>query len=316
MKFISQEGHADVWGRGARWSLTLVLALIVLSVCFSSSPSASARVLEDLTGAPSPTLTTDKADYSPEETVAIAGTAFDPGQTYDMVVIRPDGSIIRGDGNFNPDHSYTCDAANAAVVDCWDSVTADSGGSLTYQYVLDGIAGSYEIRAYASPWSGDRSLPAITSVTFTDATVNGAVFSILDSTCTTPTSSFTVGSTACARATVSVGGGGTNPDMRFQWYNSATISAATLVSDSLYSGVTNNQIVIESRALPSSGTWTVLVCKTGNPGNCSAGQRQSPTTFRSRSRPTPRPLVPGSWRNSRTIPSRPSRLPALRTKRP
>jgi hypothetical protein len=117
---------------------------------------------------PLPTLTTDKADYSPSETVHISGSSFAPLLAYDIVVIRPDGSIIKGDGNFNPDGTYTCPGGAA---ECWDTVTADASGSFTYAYVLDGIAGDYEVRAYASPWTGDRSLAALATTTFTDGNV-------------------------------------------------------------------------------------------------------------------------------------------------
>src|SRR3990170_1423195 len=37
--------------------------------------------------------------------------------------------------------------------------------------MLDGIAGTYEARAYLSPWNGDRSLPALATTTFTDGNV-------------------------------------------------------------------------------------------------------------------------------------------------
>ena len=103
---------------------------------------------------PGPTLTTDKADYMPGETVHIAGTGFVPGVAYDIPVIRPDGSIVKGDGSFLPG---------------WDTVSAGLEGSFTYDYILNGIVGLYEVRAYLSPWSGDTSEPPIAGVTFTDA---------------------------------------------------------------------------------------------------------------------------------------------------
>ena len=51
----------------------------------------------------------------------------------------------------------------------WDSATADSTGTFVYHYKLDGIQGTYEIRAYDTPWTGDRSDAPIVSKTFTDA---------------------------------------------------------------------------------------------------------------------------------------------------
>ena len=37
----------------------------------------------------------------------------------------------------------------------WDTVTADASGNLTYDYQLNGILGTYEPRAYLSPWTND-----------------------------------------------------------------------------------------------------------------------------------------------------------------
>ncbi len=139
----------------------VVLLLAPLVAVGAGSPLAVAA-------ANPPTLTTDKPDYAPGETVHITGTGFAAGVAYDIPVIRPDGSIVKGDGNFNPDLTYTCPGGAA---ECWDTVTAGSDGSLTYDYILDGISGTYEVRAYASPWTGDRSLPPLATATFTDGNV-------------------------------------------------------------------------------------------------------------------------------------------------
>src|SRR5262245_32737965 len=61
----------------------------------------SLQPLEDRS-LPSATLYTDKADYHPEETVLISGTEFQPGAVLQIQVIRPDGSIVKGDGSFAP----------------------------------------------------------------------------------------------------------------------------------------------------------------------------------------------------------------------
>ncbi len=102
-----------------------------------------------------PTVTTDKDDYHPEELVTITAHGLDPNTTYDIPVIRPNGSIVFGDGSFLPG---------------WDSARTDGDGNLTYLYQLDGILGTYDVRVYASPWSGIRALAPITSTTFMDAT--------------------------------------------------------------------------------------------------------------------------------------------------
>jgi hypothetical protein len=104
-----------------------------------------------------PLLTTDKADYYAAETVTVTGTGFAPNTTYDIPIIRPDGSMVKGDGTLTPG---------------WDSVTSSGSGAFTYYYELDGIFGSYEVRTYPASWSGNLSESPITSMTFTDADIH------------------------------------------------------------------------------------------------------------------------------------------------
>jgi hypothetical protein len=104
-----------------------------------------------------PTLATDKADYYSSEMVTVTGGGFAGDTYYDIPVIRPDGSIVKGDGTFTPG---------------WDTVRSDSSGSFTYLYQLDGIFGTYEARAYAHPWSGDLEETPVAVVTFTDADIH------------------------------------------------------------------------------------------------------------------------------------------------
>ena len=40
-----------------------------------------------------PTVVTDKADYSPGETVTVFGSGFTPDMDYDVPVVRPDGIV-------------------------------------------------------------------------------------------------------------------------------------------------------------------------------------------------------------------------------
>ena len=82
-----------------------------------------------------PILSTDKADYSPGETVPIAGTGFLPNAAYTIVVTRPDGSIVMGDGSYRTGS---------------DIISADNNGNFTYYYKLDGIEGKYLVRAVDS----------------------------------------------------------------------------------------------------------------------------------------------------------------------
>ena len=100
-----------------------------------------------------PIVQTDKRDYAPHETVVITGSGFAAASSYDVVVIRPDGSIVKGDGSF---------------MSGWDTVLSAASGSFVYLYQLDGIEGVYTVEVYASPWNGVRSTP-LAGVTFTDA---------------------------------------------------------------------------------------------------------------------------------------------------
>ena len=79
---------------------------------------------------------------------------FASSTAYDIPVIRPDGSIVKGDGNFQLG---------------FDTVTSDAQGSFLYQYILNGIEGLYEVRVYNSPWSGNLGETPVASVTFTDS---------------------------------------------------------------------------------------------------------------------------------------------------
>jgi uncharacterized repeat protein (TIGR01451 family) len=105
-------------------------------------------------GLDNPTITTDKPDYTPGETVSISGSGFDASGSYAIPVIRPDGGIVVGDGSFT---------------DGWDNITADGSGCFTYPYILDGVEGLYTVRVYNSPWNGDLSALAIAETMFTDA---------------------------------------------------------------------------------------------------------------------------------------------------
>ncbi|HKZ63549.1 MAG TPA: hypothetical protein VJ400_03800, partial [Thermoplasmata archaeon] len=70
-----------------------------------------------------PTVTTDKLNYQPEETVYINGTGFSSSTTVNITVTRPDGNESS-----------------------WD-VSTDSNGAFSTTYVLDGIKGKYLVLA-------------------------------------------------------------------------------------------------------------------------------------------------------------------------
>src|SRR3989338_2435882 len=81
----------------------------------------------------SASITTDKDDYSPEETVLISGTGFVPNAQLLVRVTRPDSSIVTGDGSFG------------AWPTSYDYDTSDNSGDFEFSYILDGIFGTYTI---------------------------------------------------------------------------------------------------------------------------------------------------------------------------
>jgi hypothetical protein len=118
-------------------------ALVVLLLLLLVSEAAAA-----------PEIVTDKVEYAPEETVTITGSGFAGNTNYDVPVIRPDGSIITGDGTSTPG---------------WDTVRSKQQGTFTYSYLLETMFGLYEVRVYPSPWSGDLDETPLATTTFLDA---------------------------------------------------------------------------------------------------------------------------------------------------
>jgi len=102
---------------------------------------------------------TDQADYSPELTVHITGTGFDSMSQLMVKITRPDGSIVTGDGTFGGWPSS------------YDSVQADIAGNFNFDYVLDGILGTYSIEIL------DAENNVLATHSFTDKFANGQVCS-------------------------------------------------------------------------------------------------------------------------------------------
>jgi hypothetical protein len=101
-------------------------------------------------------VTTDKDDYSSGETVHVTGTGFTAGGELTIKVIRPDDSVVTGDGSFAPWPT------------AYDAVTADGSGDFQYDYVLDGIDGEYLLQVLAGPWDEDPDT-VLATTTFTDS---------------------------------------------------------------------------------------------------------------------------------------------------
>src|SRR3990172_8890703 len=138
--------------RGARllWGGVGLVAALAVAVGVWVSISAAAA-----------TVTTDKANYLPHETVTITGAGFSSNASYDVPVIRPDGTIVRGDGTFTTG---------------WDTVVSDGSGSFTYPYELDGVEGLYQVRVYQTPWSGYLNQNSLASTYFWDGKVQHQQF--------------------------------------------------------------------------------------------------------------------------------------------
>ena len=78
------------------------------------------------------TIATDQADYSPEQTVHMTGAGYAASCDVVVKVTRPNGSVVVGDGSFQPGS---------------DTVTTGTDGSLTYDYILNGVLGEYRVEA-------------------------------------------------------------------------------------------------------------------------------------------------------------------------
>src|SRR3954467_15285672 len=135
---------------GSARCLGMRLAFCVLVISLLAVPAAASAA---------PTLTTDKADYAPSQVVHATGTGFEPGVPYALPVQRPDGSLVLIDPVTHLPLSPFPE---------WGFATADENGNLTYDYQLDGILGSYELRAYSASWTGNWDDPPVTAMTFTD----------------------------------------------------------------------------------------------------------------------------------------------------
>jgi hypothetical protein len=116
------------------------LAIVFLSTQWRSTPYA---------GASAYSIVTDGEVYSPGDLVTITGAGYQPMTAYDVVVRRPDGSIVTGSGS----------GASG-----FDSATADVNGNLAYLYTLtDPIApeGVYIITVYATADATHAALLAL-----------------------------------------------------------------------------------------------------------------------------------------------------------
>jgi hypothetical protein len=93
------------------------------------------------------TIATDKADYAPEETVHMTGAGYSASCDVIVKVTRPNGSVVVGDGSFQPGS---------------DTATTGADGSLAYDYILNGVLGLYTVEVLGA----DDAV--LTTTTFSD----------------------------------------------------------------------------------------------------------------------------------------------------
>ena len=99
------------------------------------------------------TISTDKDDYEPGETVLISGEGFAADAALLVRVTRPDDSVVTGDGSFGDWPAG------------YDFVTSDSSGNFDFSYVLDGILGEYTVDVLDI----DENGAVLATTTFTDS---------------------------------------------------------------------------------------------------------------------------------------------------
>ena len=87
----------------------------MLTIAFTLVVSIFSMLSINVSASGGPSLWTDKIDYLPEEIVTVQGSGFEPYGYYDIPVIRPDGSMVLGDGSF---------------ISGWDAVQADEYGNI------------------------------------------------------------------------------------------------------------------------------------------------------------------------------------------
>ncbi|MBU0530106.1 MAG: VWA domain-containing protein, partial [Nanoarchaeota archaeon] len=144
----------------AKMSSLFVILVLLTSIFTIYTPLTSSTVVPtadmwttDIDGTP-------KLDFRPEETVYIHGAGFPAESFFDIVVIRPDGTIVDGSAGFDP----VCNEEGPLLDGCYDTVLSDYDGSFIYQYILNGIYGTYHVNAF-----DDQGI-VVSSMTFTDHT--------------------------------------------------------------------------------------------------------------------------------------------------
>jgi hypothetical protein len=237
----------------------VTLLFIVCAALLAVAGTAMA-LTTDTSGntAPAPTIQSDQADYPPGATVTLTGSNWQPGESVNIVV-------------------------NDDVGQTWNrnvNVTADANGQVQDQFQLpDWFVATYNVKA-----TGANGAVATTS--FTDGNVQSATIDARTTTgnpatCTTTVATtFQSGSAVCARAQVTVQGGG-NTNWRLQWYEPGKVPGTDApVRDTQFTETINNGTGPpreDIHTVSTTGTWTLVVCKTA--GSCNTNQQVNTTTF-------------------------------------
>ncbi|MDO8616716.1 MAG: thrombospondin type 3 repeat-containing protein [Dehalococcoidia bacterium] len=235
-----------------------VLAALALAAVFALAAiqglgSGAARANAACSQIGSETVVTDKPDYSPGETVHITGSGYEPSCDVTVRVTRPDGSVVTGDGSFDPWPT------------AYDTVTTAGGGSFTYDYILDGITGVYTVDVL------DGAGNILATSTFTDSrtvnsvTLNGSLTNILVSTSAAISAIVNVSTT---------GSGADNDWLSTGWRISTTAGAVTCADtpDHTSSGTSTETASMTAPTTP--GIYNVYIIAY-NSTDCTTGA--SPT---------------------------------------
>jgi VCBS repeat-containing protein len=193
------------------------------------------------------TVKTDKADYPPGTTVVITGSGWQAGETVNLTL-----------------HMDPLRDADTQL-----TATADGNGSFTNTQFAPGDydVGVRFVLTAVGEASGRRA-----QTTFTDGTVSAATIVLKGGPpgCAgAAPSPVNVGTTICATGSVTVQGGGTG-DYVVKWIASAS-ATGTPVHELAVANATNGSTYVDTFAPNTSGTWTIVICKTANVGACAGG---------------------------------------------
>ena len=191
-----------------------------------------------------PTVTTDKEDYQPGDTVTISGSGWLAGETVELVIEE--------------------DTPGADLL-VFSSVADDNGDFVNRDLLIEerhlGVTFTLTATGLTS------GLTAGTG--FTDGNVSAVtLFEIRESTCTTAQASFASGATVCAYVTFTVAGSGPT-SFSIRWFSGGSqLRSTTFTGNPLTSPKSDTYV-------PAAGSWDVKVCSNTG-GTCNQiGSTQS-----------------------------------------